>query len=126
MELNNKWGQTRDNKWGQTRYLSYQDVKWCLTPFFAATASARKPVHNTVWKLGSGLENKWGQTRYLSNNKWGQTRYLSYQDVKWCLTPFLKLIPAFGDRVLRVIYNATKEPPLIVTVYFDRTMKGKL
>ena len=38
----------------------------------------------------------------------------------------LKLIPAFGDCVLRVIYNATKEPPLIVTVYFDRTMKGKL
>jgi hypothetical protein len=37
-----------------------------------------------------------------------------------------KLLPAFDDRVLRVIYNATKEPPLIVTVYFDRAMKGKL
>ena len=45
----------------------------------------------------------------------------------------LKLIPDFGDRVLRVIYNATKEPPLIVsywipsprdiTVYFDRTIE---
>jgi hypothetical protein len=38
----------------------------------------------------------------------------------------LKRIPDFGDRVLRVIVNATKEPPLIVTAYFDRTMKGKL
>lgn len=38
----------------------------------------------------------------------------------------LKRIPDFGDRVLRVIYNATNAPPLIVTVYFDRTMKGKL
>lgn len=38
----------------------------------------------------------------------------------------LKRIPDFGDRVLRVIYNATTEPPVIVTAYFDRTMKGKL
>lgn len=38
----------------------------------------------------------------------------------------LKRIPDFGDRVLRVIYNATTEPPVIMTVYFDRTMKGKL
>lgn len=37
-----------------------------------------------------------------------------------------KVIPAFGNRVLRVIYNATKEPTVIVTLYFDRTMKGKL
>jgi len=38
----------------------------------------------------------------------------------------LRRIPAFGDRILRVIYNATQEPSVIVTVYFDRTMKGKL
>lgn len=38
----------------------------------------------------------------------------------------LKKIPAFGDRVLRVVYNATMEPPVIVTLYFDRTMQGKL
>lgn len=37
-----------------------------------------------------------------------------------------KCIPEFGNRVLRVVYNQTKEPPVIVTVYFDRTMKGKL
>jgi hypothetical protein len=38
----------------------------------------------------------------------------------------LKRIPAFGDRILRVVYNDEKEPPIIVTLYFDRTMKGKL
>lgn len=38
----------------------------------------------------------------------------------------LKRIPEFGDRVLRVIYNATTEPTVIVTAYFARTMKGKL
>lgn len=34
-------------------------------------------------------------------------------------------IPEFGYRVLRVVYNQTKEPPHIVTVYFDRTAGGK-
>ncbi len=32
-------------------------------------------------------------------------------------------IPEFGNRVLRVVV-ATAEPFRIVTVYFDRTMKG--
>lgn len=35
-------------------------------------------------------------------------------------------IPEFGYRVLRVIFNASRNPPHVVTVYFDRTMKGKL
>jgi len=34
-------------------------------------------------------------------------------------------IPEFGNRVLSVVYNLTKEPPPIVTVYFDRTAGGK-
>lgn len=34
-------------------------------------------------------------------------------------------IPEFGNRVLRVVYNQAKEPPHIVTVYFDRTAGGK-
>ena len=34
-------------------------------------------------------------------------------------------IPEFGNRVLRVVYNRTKEPPHVVTVYFDRTAGGK-
>ena len=38
----------------------------------------------------------------------------------------LAKIPEHGNRVLRVVYNASTEPVLIVTVYFDRTMKGKL
>lgn len=38
----------------------------------------------------------------------------------------LKRIPENESRVLRVVYNADKNPINIVTVYFDRTMKGKL
>lgn len=35
-------------------------------------------------------------------------------------------IAAYGFRVLRVIYKKGTIPPLVVTAYFDRTMKGKL
>jgi len=35
-------------------------------------------------------------------------------------------IPEFGNHTLRVIYNLTKMPPHIVTVYFDRAVKGEL
>jgi hypothetical protein len=38
----------------------------------------------------------------------------------------LRVIPEFGERVLRVIYNRTKQPPHVVTAFFDRGMKGKL
>ncbi|MDP2155933.1 MAG: DUF4258 domain-containing protein [Sulfuricella sp.] len=38
----------------------------------------------------------------------------------------LAAIPAHGNRVLRVIYNQAKNPPHVVTVYFDRTQKGTL
>lgn len=38
----------------------------------------------------------------------------------------LATIDAFGDRVLRVIYNPTREPWVVVTAYFDRSMKGRL
>ena len=35
-------------------------------------------------------------------------------------------IPEFGGRVLRVAMNTTVEPNRIVSVFFDRKMKGKL
>jgi hypothetical protein len=35
-------------------------------------------------------------------------------------------IPEFGGRVLRVAVNTTVEPNRIVSVFFDRKMKGKL
>ncbi len=38
----------------------------------------------------------------------------------------LRRIPEFGNRVLRVIYNQTKQPPHIVTVYFDRAVQSEL
>lgn len=35
-------------------------------------------------------------------------------------------IPDYGDRVLRVIYNDATTPWLIVTAYFDRSMRDTL
>ena len=35
-------------------------------------------------------------------------------------------IPEFGGRVLRVAVNTTVEPNRVVSVFFDRNMKGKL
>lgn len=35
-------------------------------------------------------------------------------------------IPEHGNRVLRVVYNGSVEPVRVVTVYFDRTLRGKL
>jgi hypothetical protein len=35
-------------------------------------------------------------------------------------------IPEFGDRALRVIVNTQVVPERVVSVYFDRRMKGKL
>ena len=38
----------------------------------------------------------------------------------------LAAITQFGNRVLRVVVNSTVSPINVVTVYFDRSMKGKL
>jgi hypothetical protein len=35
-------------------------------------------------------------------------------------------IPEYGGRVLRVAVNTAVEPVRIVSVFFDRTLKGKL
>ena len=39
------------------------------------------------------------------------------------LTHHLRRIPDFGNRVLRVIFDANVVPPRVITVYFDRTVK---
>ena len=38
----------------------------------------------------------------------------------------LARIPEHEQRVLRVVYNETTEPSLIVTAYFDRTQRNRL
>ena len=35
-------------------------------------------------------------------------------------------IPEFGGRILRVAVNTSVEPTRVVSVFFDRAMKGKL
>ena len=42
------------------------------------------------------------------------------------LTHLLSRIAEHGNRVLRVVANENVSPIRIVTVYFDRKMKGKL
>ncbi len=42
------------------------------------------------------------------------------------ITHALGKIPEHGERVLRVVFNGTKKPMKVVTVYFDRAMRGKL
>ena len=39
---------------------------------------------------------------------------------------YFRQIPEFGGRVLRVAVNTKVEPARIVSMFFDRTMKGKL
>lgn len=38
----------------------------------------------------------------------------------------LAVISDFENRVLRVILKRNTMPPMVITAYFDRTMKGKL
>lgn len=39
---------------------------------------------------------------------------------------YFRRIPEFGGRILRVAINTAVEPKRVVSVFFDRTMKGKL
>ena len=39
---------------------------------------------------------------------------------------YFRYIPEFGGRLLRVAVNTTVETNRVVSVFFDRTMKGKL
>jgi hypothetical protein len=38
----------------------------------------------------------------------------------------LAIIADYGNRVLRVVVKRNTQPLLVITAYFDRTMKGKL
>ena len=38
----------------------------------------------------------------------------------------LATIPEFGNRVLRVVYKPTENHVKVITVHFDRSLKGKL
>jgi hypothetical protein len=42
------------------------------------------------------------------------------------LERLFRCIPEYGNRVLRVVVNRTVDPLRVVSVFFDRGMKGKL
>ena len=39
---------------------------------------------------------------------------------------YFRHIPEFGGRILRVAVNTSVEPTRVVSIFFDRAMKGKL
>ncbi|AFZ52545.1 DUF4258 domain-containing protein [Cyanobacterium aponinum] len=44
-------------------------------------------------------------------------------DITICETCCWKRIKEYSNRALKVVYNHRKNPPLIITVYFDRSYK---
>ena len=42
------------------------------------------------------------------------------------LERYFRRIPEFGGRILRVVVNVSTSPNHVVSVFFDRRMKGKL
>jgi len=46
------------------------------------------------------------------------------QDPRTSARRVWKRIPEYGNRALRVVYNSDKQPPVIITVFFDRSYKG--
>lgn len=71
------------------------------------------------------LEEREIQTAWLELTRAGPELALpDPQDV--AVERRFRRIPEFGGRVLRVAVNTMVEPPRIVSVFFDRQMKGKL
>jgi len=58
--------------------------------------------------------------RVLENPDWMEPAKFDSE-----LTSALGRIAERDDRVLRVVYNGNVDPPRIVTVYFDRGLRGK-
>jgi hypothetical protein len=51
---------------------------------------------------------------------------LEQDQVDPTVTHAFKRIPEMDNRVLRVVYNAVRQPIRVISLYFDRGMKGKL
>ena len=70
----------------------------------------------------------WPSARFWSNGWSGcWTRRRTHPDKDDPqLIHHLAVVPEHGNRVLRVVFNHLVTPVRVVTVYFDRKMKGKL
>jgi len=77
-------------------------------------------AHASLVMTERGIERRWVE-RVLESPS--ETR-------KDALDPDLShavgLVPEFGGRVLRVVYNHKVNPPRVVTAFFDRAMKGRV
>ena len=71
----------------------------------------------------------WPSARFWSNGWsgcWTRPRELILTRMTRSLIHHLAVVPEHGNRVLRVVFNHLVTPVRVVTVYFDRKMKGKL
>jgi len=66
-----------------------------------------------------GIAVEWLQ-RTLDDPEWTEPDPNDRQVVR-----HFRVIPEFGGRVLRVAVNTTAQPVQVVSVFFDRSAKGK-
>lgn len=66
-----------------------------------------------------GIDLEWMQ-RTLVDPQWTEPDPADPQ-----VTRYFRPIPEFGGRILRVALNPTTKPPRVVSVFFDRSAKGK-
>ncbi len=76
--------------------------------------------HAAVVIAARGIKHEWIEHAILHPSK------VHADAADPMLEHHLAPISAFGFRVLRVIFKRGTVPPMVVTAYFDRTMKGKL
>jgi hypothetical protein len=65
-----------------------------------------------------GIRQEWLE-RVLASPEWRESDAVDSD-----LEHRLSTITDFGNRVLRVIVNVTVQPERVVTLYFDRKMRG--
>ena len=70
--------------------------------------------------LERGIQEKWIEETLSAPQKTGIDSRDSSINIVW------KKIPEYGNRVLKVCYNPSTNPVVVITAYFDRSMRGKL
>jgi hypothetical protein len=75
--------------------------------------------HARLVVIQRGIDVEWVE-RVLRNPEWTRA-----DKVDGHLTHAIGRIAEHGDRYLRVVYNSAIQPCRIVSVFFDRRVKGK-
>ena len=83
-------------------------------PLYELTEHAKQRVAERSIQLD------WVSRAFLNPN-----RVIPHPDDESCRHAYV-VIPEYGNRVLKVVYKHTDNPPRVVTAFFDRKMKGKV